>query len=862
MAALKWTIILLAFQLMGLFDSKSITAAPVYNSEESQNSGMRDSTLVDTSDNITDTYEINTHNEGNDDDGAVEKDEDQISSKEGQKVENENKNEPGVSVTETLSNPVEDSDITVETSDEGEHVNREEAHDQKVNTGVASNVDEDNGAAHDHEVTSAAHNNEEDTEAPHEDNEDTGAAHDDGTDIGTAHKDNEDTGPVHDNEEDTEAPHKDNGDTGAAHDDGTDIGTAHKDNEDTGEAHEDNTGENEDTSATHKNNDTGAAQGGADDTGAGNNNEEHTHRESNHESDYNAEHNNEADFGIEYVHKENHIAAHKDKGKYTAISHEAFKEQLTDSSGINENGLAPHMHHEEATAGLVPGVPGSWSYRNGTASSEDENAEGRDIVDGQTEAEEVEEEEEMEEEDEEEEGDGDNSDYGLKTGNSGVAEDSLRSMLERKEDKNNDNLNSKESDSNTDTTDIHGGSNNESFVAELGGTGNVKSDDDEEDDSVSERTHEYNVTKSVTGSENSTVVPGSQLQKEDIRRQGEDGVNELGHESKSEDSEYSKSSTGSFVVLGLIMGTIVVLLAYSVFKSRWRNTRESKTEDFGTELADVKKTLLPQNEFNGGIHPTIRPEEDESNAKLFPDTQYKGNNAENEEAHKVEAATADYGVQNKKDGHGDSRPKLDIDFDRIETQSESDAINNTLKSDFQENTKSFPDVVTPKKVEAVDDQSRHHPLQSKKTPDKNFNPHFEKSIEPFPRVVTPNKAETADVPSAQHLLEPPTEAANNAFKTSSREDTNSIPKAVTPEKVETTDVSSHQNGYNNVNGVSEVVVETQPSAPAQNNYVIANTGGMVTMPGRQVYTPVMPVTCVTATIVDRQPYSYVIEYRN
>jgi hypothetical protein len=420
-------------------------------------------------------------------------------------------------------------------------------------------------------------------------------------------------------------------------------------------------------------------------------------------------------------------------------------------------------------------------------------------------------------------------------------------MLERKKDKNNDDINSKESDSNTDISDTSGGSNNESFVAAPGGLGNqslneersgqseeitlkssteikmehihprVKSDaEDEEDDSVSERTHEYNVTESVIGSENSTVVPGPQLQNEEIRRRGEDSVNELGNE--SQDSEYSKSSTGSFVVLGLIMGTIVVLLAYSVFKSRWRNTQETKTEDFGTELVDVKKTLLPQNEFNSGSHPTIHPEADESNAKLLPDTQYKGKNAENEEAHKVEAGTTDYAVQNQKDGHGDSRPKLDIDFDMIETQSESDAINNTLKSDFQE--KSLPEVVTPKKVEEVD-QSGHHPLQSKKTPDKTLNPHSEESTDPFPRAVTPKKEETPDVQSVH--------------------------------------VTSHQNGYNNVNGVSEIVAVTQPNVIAQNNYVTAYPGGMVTMPGSgQCYTP---VTCVTTSIVERQPSSYIIQYR-
>jgi hypothetical protein len=940
MAVLKWTIILLAFHLMGLFDSKAITAAPVYNSEESQNSSMRDSILVNTNDDDDDddTHEINIHNEGNDDDGVAEKGEDQISTKEGQGVENEK--ESGVSVNENidnLSNLHKDGDITTETSDEGERVNHEEAHDQKVDTGLASN-DDDNDATHEYEVTGASHNNEvdtmaahdseDDTEAAHQDNEDTGASHDNEEDTEAPHEDNEDTGVAHEVEEDTAHKHNDTGeayednedtdvahegeentahkhnedigeahednDTGAAHEGEEDR--AHKHNEDTGEAREDNdtgaghkgdadTGavhDEKDTGATHEDNEnTGAAQG-AEDTGAGNNNEEHTYRKNVHEEDYNA------DFGTEYVHKENHIAVYTDKGKYTAVSHEVFKEQPTNTSGINENGLAPNVYHEKATAGLVHGAVTQHTNDtvNSDESSEDQNAEGRETVDihnpyataihhlkndnatyshvdyerraGMVDDDDYDDEEEGEE-------DGDNSD-GAKIGNSGVAEDSPRRMLGRKEDKIND-INSKKNDSNTDISERKEmghkyGDKNEDKPGAAGI--DTAKNLGEEDDSVSERTHEYNVTKSVTGSENSTVVPGSQLQKEEIRRQGEDGVNELGHE-KSEDSEYSKSSTGSFVVLGIIMGTIVVLLAYSVFKSRWRNTQEVKNEDFGTEMVDVKKTLLPRNELNGSVHPTMCPEDNESNAKLLPDTQYKVNNEKNDEIHKAEAEIADYDVQNKKDRNSDSRSKLEIDFDRIETQSELGVTSNTLKSHIEENVKSFPEVVTPKKVETAYVQSRHHPLESKKTPDKTFKSHSEESTNRSPGVVTPKKAETTGVQSAQHLQEPRNDA-NNAFKASSREGTNSVPKAVTPEKVETADVqsahdSTHQNGYNNVNGVSEAVVGTQPYVLVQNNCVAANTGGLVAIPDMvQVYNPSLPVTCVTATIVDRQPSSYIIQY--
>jgi hypothetical protein len=228
MAALKWTIILLAFQLMELFDNKSITAAPVHNSDESQNSGMRESIFVDTNDNITDTHKINTLNEGNYDGGAAEKGEDQIISKEGQEVENEN--EPGVSVTKNLSNPLEDGGITAEASDEGAHVNHEEA-------------------AHDHEVTGAAHD-EEDTSEAHEDL-DTGAGHegdDDNEDTSVAHEGDVDTGAVHD-EEDTSVAHEGDVDTGAVHDE-EDTSEAHGDH-DAGAVHVGDVDDKEDTSVAH-----------------------------------------------------------------------------------------------------------------------------------------------------------------------------------------------------------------------------------------------------------------------------------------------------------------------------------------------------------------------------------------------------------------------------------------------------------------------------------------------------------------------------------------------------------------------------------------------------------------------------------
>ncbi|PNF14774.1 hypothetical protein B7P43_G07617, partial [Cryptotermes secundus] len=280
MAALKWTIMLLAFHLMGLFYSKSITAAPIYNSEENQLSGTTDSTLVHMNDHdISDTHETNTHNGGNDHDvnGVAEKGKDRTS-KEGQEFGNET--ESGGSIHENVAispNPHEDGDMarsqgtsndeenkednnkasSIEddnvsseghvhkesgpagNSDEGGHVKHEEAHDQEMDTDVASEDEADTDVAHDvEEDIGAAHEDNEDTGVVHGEEVDTDAAHDVEEDTGAAHEDNEDTGAAQDGEADTGAAHdvEDHTRTGAAHEHNGDTEAAHEDNEHTGAA--------------------------------------------------------------------------------------------------------------------------------------------------------------------------------------------------------------------------------------------------------------------------------------------------------------------------------------------------------------------------------------------------------------------------------------------------------------------------------------------------------------------------------------------------------------------------------------------------------------------------------------------------
>ncbi|PSN30542.1 hypothetical protein C0J52_28261 [Blattella germanica] len=100
------------------------------------------------------------------------------------------------------------------------------------------------------------------------------------------------------------------------------------------------------------------------------------------------------------------------------------------------------------------------------------------------------------------------------------------------------------------------------------------------------------------------------------------GVNEVGvgEDSVDPNAESQQSSTGSYVVLGVIMVIIVALLGYSVLRSRRRRQAAKPEEDFGTEMKDVEKTLLPPS-GNGNVrtsqHPEGNDDEDESKTKLL-----------------------------------------------------------------------------------------------------------------------------------------------------------------------------------------------------------------------------------------------------
>jgi hypothetical protein len=171
-------------------------------------------------------------------------------------------------------------------------------------------------------------------------------------------------------------------------------------------------------------------------------------------------------------------------------------------------------------------------------------------------------------------------------------------------------------------------------------------------------------------------------------------------------------------------------------------------------------------------------------------------------------------------------------------------------------------------VETADVQISFHPLEPQKVPENTSKAHSQESASNLSEDVITKKVETADVQISRHPLEPQ-KAPDNTSKAHSQESTNNLSENVIAKEVERADTlnahdSSNQNGLNSANVVSEVVAETPPSVPSQNNYVIANTDGLVMIPGEtQVYTVSMPVTCVSGTVVNRLPcggYTYQYSY--
>ena len=227
------------------------------------------------------------------------------------------------------------------------------------------------------------------------------------------------------------------------------------------------------------------------------------------------------------------------------------------------------------------------------------------------------------------------------------------------------------------------------------------------------------VTISVSGSGNKTLLD-TRRQKGDIKQTNtDDGINEPGLGTHQRDSE-SSGSIGSYVVLGVIMAIIVMLLGYSVLKGRGRRAQETKNEDFGTEMIDVKKNLLPRNEFRSEIRPNKLLEEDESKIKLLPDAQHTGDNVQNGEV----GIKVHNGMDSQKElgGIDDAPTEKKFDFDKIATQVEPiDAPEDTVNSQNQISTNPFKQAVTAKKQETADGQITHHQPLKTTTHQKAYN---------------------------------------------------------------------------------------------------------------------------------------------
>jgi hypothetical protein len=378
---------------------------------------------------------------------------------------------------------------------------------------------------------------------------------------------------------------------------------------------------------------------------------------------------------------------------------------------------------------------------------------------------------------------------------------------------------------------------------------------DKKEESNLEKIDENTVMKSVPDSKNNTLVSRPSLQKSEIREQDSYvSINENGLGSQSKDSEQSQSSVGSYIVLGIIMGIIVILLGYSVIKSRHRNTQEAKNEDNETEMADVNKPFLPGNEFNGSIYPKAHPETDESNAKLLEDKQYKEGNAENEETHKMEGGICGNGVQNQNpkaypeaDEHS---AKLLADTQYKEGNAENEDTHKVEAGACEKDVQNQCPEVHPKADES--NAKLLEDMQYKEGNAENEGTHkveagvCENDVQNQKELGESHESRTKqgiDLNMIESQLEP-LNVPTNPFKSQSQDSSNPLPEAVIPNEQATAVAQNAQdqsvknpfcqNLNNNVNDACEVVIESPPSVPGQSYYV---QGQSYYVPGQSYFVP-------------------------
>ena len=734
MAAFKWIVLLLACNLIGLFDDRSVTAAPVYDSKESQNSEAIDSTSEDMKDDvISSTHEEDTHSEGTSGDETAEKGDENVSNMEGDEAGSGRELGDTDEYSEISSNTHANDDAgkAQNVSDEEEGGNEEKSSIENEDKSLDGTLPEEGDETNEENSSKENEDKSMDGTLPEEGDE----TNEKNTPTETQHNDDLSL-PVNDDktgldgnvESDREADSSNselNQGSSASSEQGNDdeyqmssVPTEAPDSEMLGGNYDDSNLPFSESKVAPLKEEQGDDDDGDDDDNNDDNDSDggtvaEDHGDNVSDSDGPAGDQSETD--AEHA-AELHENTEKDNTEVNKDDND------DDESEIDSGTEAPDDTH----GALVS------SSEDGTE-DQNNNMEGNNSGVAESSPQGMKEEEDDDDDDDvdiSEEGDSGtdtrddisdtSSEVGTDDQNPSVegssqvggsiiephAEISAKHFLQAARAfkplpvPSSDSITSNNETEKKDdpaTTDISQKADNESNIA-ANITGNLGEDEDRQ----SETSVENAVTTSVPGFENNTLH-GSRVQKVAL---DDDGINEPGLGSQKRDS-VSSSSIGSYVVLGVIMAVIVVLLGYSVLKGRSKHAQGAKNEDFGTEMSDVKKNLLPRNEIKGEIQPNTRPEGDESNAKLLPDAQCTGNNVQNGEAGVADQNDVD---SQKELGEIDDAPtEKKINFVRPEIQSEpTDSPEDTLNSQNQNRNNPFKGAVTPKKEETADGQSTHH----------------------------------------------------------------------------------------------------------------------------------------------------------
>jgi hypothetical protein len=743
---------LLACNLIGLFDDKSVTSAPVYDSKENENSDVIDDTSVDMEDDvISSTHEKDAHAEGISGGETAEDADGNIGNKGSQEVGNEMASGDSAEYSE-ISNPHAKDDVakSQNVSDEEERENENESSNENKHTSLDNTLTEEENkdipvpefGKEDADATSdeSEGKGEEEKEKEEEEKEQEEKEEEE---KGEEEKEEDKVEEEKEEKEKEEEGGETTEETASTETDGNDAHLSSDGDEETERA--ENSDEEADFSSSGLNQGSLASSeltindedkksiafteapdsdmpGDVDDNSKSSDLAEAANGEGSAGDGSEAdEEHEEGTSGINENHDTNPAHVSSDKAQ-------VMNENDSDGQDSEERNISQEGDSDAEVTDNTPGTLDSSSEDNiedqkssvegndseaaessiqGTTEGDDhhiskEDDSGTDIPDGAHRVSDASSEDGTDDQNSSVEGNGQLDGSNVKPdteSNPGASSDNI-SLSE--ETSTNCNCSTTKIDV-PETTEI---SHKPDYRSEV--LANADGNHGEDEDIQFGASVENAVTKSVSGSENNTLI---RVQKENIKQGDDDGINEPGLGSQRRDSA-SSGSIGSYIVLGVIMAVIVVLLGYSVLKGRGRRAQDAKGEDFGTEMSDVKKNLLPRNEFKDEIQPNTHLEEDESNAKLLPAAQRTGDNVQSGET----GVAVQNGVDSQKElGGNDSHTKEKINFDKIETQLEP--TNSPAKTSDSQNQKSnnpLKEAFAPKKQEKAKDQNTHQQLQ--KTP--------------------------------------------------------------------------------------------------------------------------------------------------